>query len=86
MIPGPAFSLSRRRNDTRAAADPCPRCPKPSAPDAAAVIARLGAFLALPRDGKWAGNSPSSDRTRVSQNPNADFGVQLAFDRRAFHH
>ncbi len=74
------------RNATRPAADLCPRCPKPPAPDAATVIARLGALLALPRDGKWAGISPSPHRTRVIQNPSADFAVQLAFDRRALHH
>jgi hypothetical protein len=30
--------------------------------------------LALPRDGKWAENSSLARRTRVIQNPIADFG------------
>jgi hypothetical protein len=31
--------------------------------------------LALPRDGKWAENSSLARRTRVIQNPIADFGL-----------
>jgi len=33
----------------------------------------LGAFPALPGDGKWAGNSSSAHRPRIIQNPSADF-------------
>ncbi|HEY4982211.1 MAG TPA: hypothetical protein VII24_09800, partial [Pseudolabrys sp.] len=45
-------------------------------PNAEAVIGSLDEFLALPRDGKWAENSSLARRTRVIQNPIADFGSQ----------
>jgi type III restriction enzyme len=67
------FRLWERIKERQQPGEPCPKCGKPPAPNAAAVIARLGAFLALPGDGKWAGNSSSAHRPRVIQNPSADF-------------
>ena len=68
------FRLWERIKERLQPGEPCPKCGKPSGgPNAAAVIARLGAFLALLGDGKWAGNSSSARRPRVIQNPSADF-------------
>jgi antirestriction protein ArdC len=36
---------------------------------------QLAEFLALPRDGKSAGNAPSAHRTRVSQIPSRILGI-----------
>jgi hypothetical protein len=63
---GPETSRSRLRQLRR-------KHSNPPAPNAEAVIGRLGERPALPRDEKWAENSPSAHRTRIIQNPIAEF-------------
>jgi hypothetical protein len=50
--------------------------PKTPALNAEATIGRLGEFLAMQRDGKWAENSLLAHRNRAIQNPIADFGTE----------
>src|SRR5450830_1866896 len=80
--PGRGIFAFLTRNNTPPTAEPRSKRPKTPLPNAEAVIGSLDEFLALPRDGKWAENSSLARRTRVIQNPIADFGQETTLAAR----